>query len=179
MIVADYFSLQGHNYLIVGDQYSGWLSIYGADKGDFDGKALERILWENITTFNIPEEISTDGGPESMSEAVQNCFSRWGVKHRLSSAYFPHSNSRAELAVKTGKRLLRDNISVHGSLNTDRVMRALMQYRNTPLPDLRLSPAQIIYNRQLCNFLPVLPHKYRPSQEWAQLQEDRERANKL
>ena len=107
-----------------------------------------------------------------MSEAVQNCF----FKHKLSSAYFPHSNSRAELAVKTGKRLLRDNISVHGSLNTDRVMRALMQYRNTPLPDLRLSPAQIIYNRQLCNFLPVLPHKYRPSQEWAQLQEDRERA---
>ena len=44
MVVADYFSLQGHNYLVVGDQYSGWLSIYGADKGDFDGKALERIL---------------------------------------------------------------------------------------------------------------------------------------
>ena len=132
------------------------MSIYGTDKGDFDGRTLERILWENFTTFNIPEEILTVGGPQMMSEAVHNCFSRWGVRHRLSSAYFPHSNSRAELAVKTGKRLLQDNMSVHGSLHTDKVMRALMQYRNTPLPDLRLSPAQIVYNRQLRDFLPVL-----------------------
>ena len=54
MVVAYYFFLQGKNYLVVGDQYSGWLSIYGADKGDFNGKALERILWENFTTFYIP-----------------------------------------------------------------------------------------------------------------------------
>ena len=94
----------------------------------------------------------------------------------MSSAYFPHSNFRAELAFKTGKRLLRDNMSAHGSLHTDGVMRPLMQYRNTPLPDLRLSPAQIIFNRQLRDFVPVLPYKYRPSQEWALLQEDRERA---
>jgi hypothetical protein len=51
-----------------------------------------------------------------------------------------------------------------------------MQYRNTPLADLRLSPAQIVFNRQLCDFMPVLPYKYRPSQEWTMLQEDRERA---
>ena len=55
-------------------------------------------------------------------------------------------------------------------------MRALVQYRNTPLTDLRLSPAQIVFNRQLRDFIPVLPHKYRPSQEWSLLQEDRERA---
>ena len=51
-----------------------------------------------------------------------------------------------------------------------------MQYRNTPLTDLHLSPAQIVLNRQLRDFLPVLPHKYKPSQEWSLLQEDRERA---
>ena len=176
MVVADYFSLQGHNYIVVGDRYSGWLSLYETDKGEFDGKTLEKLLREFFMTFNIPEEISTDTGPQMMSEAVQNCLSRWGVKHRLSSAYFPHSNSRAELAVKTGKRLLRDNMSANGSLHTDRVMRAVMQYRNTPLPDLRLSPAQIIFNRQLRDFIPVLSYKYRHSQEWVLLQEDRERA---
>ena len=67
-------------------------------------------------------------------------------------------------------------MSANGSLHTDRVMRAVMQYRNTPLPDLRLSPAQIIFNCQLRDFIPVLSYKYRPSQEWVLLQEDRERA---
>ena len=176
MVVGDYFSLQGYNYLVLGDRFSGWLSIYGAGTGEFDGKTLEKILREHFMTFNIPEEFATDGGPQMMSNVVQNCLLRWGVKHRLSSAYFPHSNSRAELAVKTGKRLLRDNMAVRGSLHNDKIMRAVMQYRNTPLPDLRLSPAQIVFNRQLRDFLPVLPYKYRPSQEWSLLQEDRERA---
>ena len=111
-----------------------------------------------------------------MSEAVQNCLRRWGVRHRLSSAYFPHSNCRAELAVKTGKRLLRENMGIKGSLNTDKFMRAVMQYRNTPIPDLRLSPAQIVFGRQIRDFIPVLPYKYRPSQKWTLLREDRERA---
>ena len=111
-----------------------------------------------------------------MSGVVQSFLQRWGVKHRLSSAYNPHSNTRAELAVKTGKRILRDNLSTKGSLDTDKFARALMQYRNTPQQDTRLSPAQIIFNRQMRDFVPVLPYKYRPSQEWCLLQEDRERA---
>ena len=176
MIVGDYFSVQGNNYLVIGDRYSGWLHIYKAGVGEFDGQTLEAVLREHSMTFNIPEEFSSDGGPQMMSEAVQSCLRRWGVRHRLSSSYFPHSNCRAELAVKTGKRLLRENMGIKGSLNTDKFMRAVMQYRNTPIPDLRLSPAQIVFGRQIRDFLPVLPYKYRPSQEWTLLREDRERA---
>merc|ERR1712106_1271177 len=176
MVVADYFSLAGKNYLVVGDRYSGWLSIHEAGAGEFNGATMVKVLREQFSNFSIPEELATDGGPQMMSTEVQGCLTRWGVRHRLSSAYFPHSNSRAELTVKAGKRLLRDNVSSNGSLATDKVMRALMQYRNTPLTDLRLSPAQVVFNRQLRDFLPVLPHKYKPSQEWSLLQEDRERA---
>ena len=67
-------------------------------------------------------------------------------------------------------------MSITGSLNTDKVMRAVMQYRNTPIPELRMSPAQIVFGRQLRDFIPVLPYKYEPRQEWSLLQEDRERA---
>ena len=111
-----------------------------------------------------------------MSSDVQDCLRRWGVHHRLSSAYFPHSNCRAELAVKTGKRMLRDNMSAQGKLNTDKIMRARMQYHNTPISDIRWSPAQIVFNRQLRDFIPVPTYKYRPSQEWVVMNEDRERA---
>ena len=176
LIVCDYFSLQGHNYLVLGDRYSGWLSIHWAGDGEFDGRAMERVFRQYFMTFNIPEEVSSDGGPQMMSETVQNCFRRWGIHHRLSSSYFPHSNCRAELAVKTGKRLLRDNMNIQGTLDSDKVMRACMMYRNTPIPELRMSPAQIVFGRHLRDFIPVLPYKYRPSQEWALLREDRERA---
>jgi hypothetical protein len=37
-VVGDYFSMTGVNYLILGDRFSGWLSIYEAGKGEFDAK---------------------------------------------------------------------------------------------------------------------------------------------
>ena len=175
MIVVDYCSLQGHNYLVLADRYSGWLSIFKTGKGDFDGDAMVKFLREYFCTFGVAEEFSSDMGPQMMSDVVQKFLSQWGVHHRQSSAYNPHSNSRAELAVKAGKRMLRDNLDSKGDV-TDKFYRALLQYRNTPHSDTRLSPAQVIFGRQVRDFLPVLPYKYEPKQEWGFLQEDRERA---
>ena len=81
--------------------------------------------------FNIPEVIATDGGPQMTSTLLQQSLKAWGVSHRLSSAYLPHSNCRAEIVVKSGKRLLRDNVGPGGTLDNDWFMRAVMQYRNT------------------------------------------------
>ena len=74
---------------------------------------------------------------------------RWGVKHRVSSAYHPQSNGRAEVAVKTAKRLLRSNVGPSGALDSDRLLRALLQLRNTPDPDCSVSPSQIVFGRHL------------------------------
>ena len=60
LVVWDYFSIQGYNYLVLGDRFSGWLST---GKGEFDGIKLEEILRDYFTTFNIPEEFASDGGP--------------------------------------------------------------------------------------------------------------------
>ena len=57
------------------------------------------------------------------------------VRHGVSFAYFPQSNGRADVAVKTAKRLLRSNTGPTGSLEHDRFVRAMLQLRNTPDPD--------------------------------------------
>jgi hypothetical protein len=127
-VVGDYFSIAGVNYLVLGDRFSGWLSIYTAGKGEFDAKALVKKSREYFTNFKIPEEIATDGGPQIMSDVFQKSLKAWGIRNRLSSAYNPHSNCRVELAVKVGKKLLRDNLGHGGSLDTDKIMRASVLY---------------------------------------------------
>jgi hypothetical protein len=57
------------------------------------------------------------------------------------------------LGVKTVKRMLRDNMSAMGTLDTARVSRALLQLRNTPDRDTKLSPAKALYGRELRDFL--------------------------
>ena len=105
-------------------------------------------------------------GPQFKSSKVEKFLKQYGVHHRQSSAYFPHSNSRAELAVKSGKRMLRENVGPNGELHTDKFLRAMLQYRNTPQPDTRLSPAQVVFGRYLRDFLPVVVDMYKPKQEW-------------
>ena len=69
-----------------------------------------------------------------------------------------------------------ENMDCQGDLDTDMFGRAMLEYRNTPNPETRLSPAQVVFGRNVRDFIPVLPYKYEPRQEWSLLQEDRERA---
>ena len=101
-------------------------------------------------------EISSDGGPEFVAQETKDFFLRWGICHRLSSVSLPSSNGRAELAVKSTKRLLMDNVSPNGELDDDKMVRALLTQRNTPDPGCRMSPAQILFGRPLRDSLPYL-----------------------
>ena len=111
-----------------------------------------------MVTFGVPIEISSDGGPEFTVNETGAFFRRWGIRHRLSPVSFPSSNGRAELAVKTAKRLLMDNVGANGKLDNDSMVRALLMHRNTPDPGCKLSPSQILLGRQLRDSLPYI-HK--------------------
>ena len=63
-----------------------------------------------------------------------------------------------------------------GSLDTDKLARALLAYRNTPNKDLGLSPAQILYGRVLRDHLPTPKEFLEQRKEWVILKADREKA---
>ena len=100
-----------------------------------------------FVTFGVAEELSSDGGPEFVAAITKEFYERWGTRHRLSSAYLPASNGRAEQAVKVAKRLIEGNIGPTGSLDTDSLAAALLQHRNTPDRESGLSPAQVLFGR--------------------------------
>ena len=74
------------------------------------------------------------------------------------------------------KRLIRENTNRDGSLTNDKFLQALMTYRNTPDRDTHRSPAQVIFGRNLRDFLPSPQTRYKPQAEWIMLREDREKA---
>ena len=109
-VVADYFEFRGSKYLAIGDRLTGWTEAYSVKKGVEGARGLIAMLRLSFATFGVPVELSSDGGPEFGAKETRDFLRRWGVKHRMSSAYFAQSNGRAELAVKTMKRLLEDNV---------------------------------------------------------------------
>ena len=68
--------------------------------------------------------------------------------------------------MKSAKRLVLDNLGPTGSLNTDRFARALLLHRNNPDPKTGVSPAQVLFGRELSDHLPARVDKYQPRAEW-------------
>ena len=181
LAVVDYFDKLGHHYLVAADRFSGWPEIYRQD-----GKLLSllRTCRSLFAHFGVPEEIASDGGPPFQGYEWFQFLKQWGIHWRLSSANFPQSNGRAELAVKSCKRLLEGNVDATGRLDTTKVTRALLQYRNTPITGTDMSPAYMLYGRQLKDALPYVPQgtphvgRYGPiKKSWKDIQKQRELAH--
>ena len=173
-VVADYFDIYGHHYLVVADRLSAWTEVYHIETASntSGSRGLVTLLKNFFGTFGVPVELSSDQGKEFTANETQDFFLRWGIRHRDSAAYNPQSNGRAELAVKSTKRLLENNISTDGQLDTDRFLRAILTKRNTPDPTCKLSPAEIIFGRNLRDALPRINkeinifHNDRHRPEW-------------
>ena len=106
--------------------------------------------------------MSLDGGPNLDSREFLEFMKQWGIKRRLSSAYYPQSNGRAEVAVKTAKRIIMEHVG-----DNDKIARALLAYRNTPLKGCDASPAQLMLGRSIRDFVPAPPSGYRVSNKWS------------
>ena len=150
----------GQTYLIIVDKYSNWLSIFKLPKDD--SKYLIEVLRKSFSTFGVTQVLCTDGGPVYTSTDMKKFCETWGVVYRISSAYHPSANKRAEVGVKSAKRIIRDNVGPNGNLNTNRIVRALLAHRNSPDPITKVSPAQIVFGCR--NNIPS--QSYLPDRPW-------------
>ena len=162
-ICADYFHYHGHSYLVIIDRYSNWPIVERAEDG---ATGLVKTLRHTFATYGIPDELSSDGGPEFVSNTTRQFLHQWGVHHLLSSVAFPHSNCRAEVGVKTIKRLISGYVGKDGTIYIDAFQAAILQYRNTPDPTTRMSPAMCLFGRPVRDLIPILPGKYNPHTTW-------------
>ena len=173
MICSDYFHYSGKDYVVIVDRYSNWPMVFRSESGA-DG--LVRRLRETFVTFGIPEEMTSDGGPQFKAGKTQEFLKVWGVRHRITSVANPHANCRAELAVKTVKRMLMDNVTSTGSLDIDKFQRALLMYRNSVDPETKASPALILFGRPIRDAIPIPMGRYSPHETWTELMSHREMA---
>jgi hypothetical protein len=172
-VVTDLFTLEGHTFLAYADRLSGWLEVERLATNSFRHVRNAFLRW--FRTYGVPVELASDGGPPFNSYDHKRFLRAWDVSWRLSSAYFPQSNGRAEAAVKSAKRILLGNISpTTGALDTENASRALMNHRNTPSQGTGIPPSVLLFGRVLRDHLPRSDRQLR--QEWRAIGDARETA---
>ena len=81
-IACDYFQYINKDYVVIVDRYSGWPMVFKSEGG---ANGLIKHLRETFVTFGIPEEITSDGGPQFTASATQSFLDTWKVHHRKTS----------------------------------------------------------------------------------------------
>ncbi|XP_013400274.1 uncharacterized protein K02A2.6-like [Lingula anatina] len=66
-ICADIFMFKGTHYLVIVDRYANWPIVEYASGGS---KGLKTSLRRAFSTYGIPEELASDGGPEFTSSEI-------------------------------------------------------------------------------------------------------------
>ena len=161
-------------YLIYACRLTGWVEL-GHFPTSTKSTEIINAIREFFHRWGVPQEISVDGASNLTSLEFQNFLHQWSIHHRLSSAYYPQSNGRADAAVKSMKRLIRGHTGSRGSLDTDAIAQGLLQYRNTPLRNAAgKSPAQLALGRELRDMLPLPQHRYAISHHWKDYLKNRE-----
>ena len=172
-ICADYFQHFNKSYLVVVDRYTNWPMVF---TGSNTAEGLISVLRSFFATFGIAEELATDGGPQFTAEATKAFLESYQCRHRISSVGNPHSNCRAEIAVKTVKRMLMANTSVTGSIDIDSFQRAMLVYRNSIDPETKASPACMLFGRPIRDAIPAPLGRYCPHPTWQETIINREKA---
>ena len=145
---ADLFEIDGRNYLLMVDYYSGFFELDYLSSTT--SKSVIAKMKSQIARYGIFEELISDNGPQFRSQEFKDFSSTYGFRHTTSSPGYPKSNGMSERAVQTAKSIIKKAKED----NTDPYL-GLLNYRNTPRDAIVGSPAQRLLGRRTRTQLPV------------------------
>ena len=109
------------------------------------------MLKELFSKHGIPETLRSNNGPQFANHMFTEFAKEWNFDHNTSSPRNPRSNGQAEAAVKIVKGLL-----------SKAKYSGLLAYRSTPIDAHLRSPAEMLYQRNICTTLPQRIHHKDP-----------------
>ena len=152
---SDIFSFKGKNYLLTSCYYSRFFEI--DDLPDMRAETVIQKLKVHMARNGICQVLISDNGPSYSCQAFSDFARDWGFIHQTSSPYHPISNGHSEVMVGVAKKILK---KAKESKQDPYLL--ILEYRNSPLPDCNLSPAQLFLSRRTRSVVPITNNLLKP-----------------
>lgn len=146
-ISADLMCLPtGENLLVVVDYYSRYfeVDILKSTTTDKVVKSLEKIF----LTHGLPVSITTDNGPQFRSSEFREYLVNQGIGHRRVTPLWPQANGEVERQNRTILKRIRIAYAEKRDWKEE-LDKYLIFYRTTPHSVTGVSPAELMFRREL------------------------------
>ncbi|GJX39204.1 reverse transcriptase domain-containing protein [Tanacetum coccineum] len=150
-------SSRGNKYILVAVDYlSKWVEAKALPTND--ARVVCKFLKSLFARFGAPRAIISDRGTHFCNDQFAKVMLKYGVTHRLSTAYHPQTSGQVEVSNRGLKRILERTIGENRASWSDKLDDALWAFRTAYKTPIGCTPYKLVYGKA-CHLPIELEHK--------------------
>nr|GEZ85308.1 reverse transcriptase [Tanacetum cinerariifolium] len=150
-------SSKGNKYILVAVDYlSKWVEAKALPTND--ARVVVKFLKSLFSRFGTPKAIISDRGTHFCNDQFSKVMSKYGVTHRLSTAYHPQTSGQVEVTNRGLKRIVERTVGENHALWSDKLEDTLWAFRTAFKTPIGCTPYRLVYGKS-CHLPLELEHK--------------------
>ncbi|GJX69702.1 reverse transcriptase domain-containing protein [Tanacetum coccineum] len=148
---------RGNKYILVAVDYlSKWVEAKALPTND--ARVVCKFLKTLFSRFGAPRAIISDRGTHFCNDQFTKVMLKYGVTHRLSTAYHPQTSGQVEVSNRGLKRILERTVGENRASWSDKLDDALWAFRTAYKTPIGCTPYKLVYGKA-CHLPIELEHK--------------------
>ncbi|GKB18703.1 reverse transcriptase domain-containing protein [Tanacetum coccineum] len=155
--VRSFLGHAGNKYILVAIDYlSKWVEAKVLPTND--ARVVVKFLKSLFARFGTPRAIISDRGTHFCNDQFAKVMSKYGVTHRLATAYHPQTSGQVEVSNRGLKRILERTVGENRASWSDKLDDALWAFRTAFKTPIGCTPYKLVYGKS-CHLPIELEHK--------------------